>query len=126
MNEYLSTRRIFLKKLTASIFFTGPIVSILSCSNNDGDPIPSGGAKDCLVNGTSSSISSNHGHDLAVPISDIEAGIPKDYNIGGSAGHDHTVSVSTDNFSQLKSNNSISVTSSSGDGHTHQVTVSCA
>jgi hypothetical protein len=36
------------------------------------------------------------------------------------------VTLSAANFSSLQNNNSITVSSTSGDGHTHSVTVSCA
>lgn len=79
----------------------------------------------CLSNGTSSSIDSNHGHTLTVSVADIQAGVDKSYSIAGTAGHDHTVTLTASHFTSLSQSTSVQVTSSLN-GHTHTVTVSCA
>ena len=65
------------------------------------------GAKDCLANGTNSSISANHGHVLNVSKTDVQNGAEKSYSIDGSASHDHTVVITANNFDLLKTNQSI-------------------
>jgi hypothetical protein len=70
-------------------------------------------------------ISSNHGHRLTVPQADVDAGTARDYDIRGSAGHTHTVSLSAADFTLLQTSGSVIVTSSAGGGHEHMVTVNC-
>ena len=71
-------------------------------------------------------IETNHGHVMTVSKADVDAGVDKSYSIQGTASHDHTVNVSALDFGDLAQGKSISVTSSSGSGHTHVVDVSCA
>ena len=109
-----------------------PAYSLVSCSssddssdNPDPDPNPNGQA-DCLDNGTLSTIGSNHGHSLTVSTADVQAGAAKTYSIQGTSGHDHNVTLSAADFTQLQSNNTVTVSSTNDDGHTHSVTVRCA
>ena len=106
-----------------------PLLSLAGSCNTDADPpkpAPFNPDKDCLANGTVSSIGSNHGHSLTVSKTDVADGADKTYAIGGSAGHDHNVTITVADFTTLKNNKSIQVSSTSGSGHTHDVAVSCA
>lgn len=124
-------RKDFIQKSVGALLIGIPTVSLVACSssaddgsNNQNQP-PSGNAN-CLENGTASSISSNHGHNLTVSKADVQAGAAKTYSIQGSSGHNHNVTISADDFASLQNNESISVQSTSGGGHTHSVTVRCA
>jgi hypothetical protein len=123
-------KRIEFIKRTAIVATLGlPLLTVLTSCSSEADPgpaPPSTDPKDCLANGTSSSIGSNHGHSITVSKTDVENGVEKTYAILGGASHNHDVVITAANFSSLKSNNSIQVTSASGDGHTHSVSVSCA
>ncbi|NKI27547.1 hypothetical protein HCG49_13335 [Arenibacter sp. 6A1] len=121
-------RKTFIQKTVGVMLVGIPAYTLLSCSSSDNgtDTPPPTSQKNCLANGTVSSIGTNHGHSLTVSKTDVESGAQKTYSIQGSSGHDHQVTVTAANFSTLKNNNSISVNSTSGDGHTHSVTVSCA
>jgi len=123
-------RKTFIQKAAGAMLIAIPAYSLLGCSSSDDgeenqNPEPNANA-DCLGNGTAVSIGSNHGHSLAVSTADVQSGTAKTYSIQGTSGHDHTVSLTAANFTTLQSNASISVTSSSDDGHTHSVQVSCA
>jgi len=97
-----------------------------SCSNNE-EVDPNNDPKDCLANGTTSSISANHGHSLTVSKTDVADGSQKTFSIQGSSSHSHEVTITSAQFAALKDNqNSIQVVSTSGNGHTHSVTVTCA
>jgi len=108
-------RKDFIKRMAGVVFFTIPVMSVLSCSDSgdDGPSTSGNSARDCLKNGTQSSISSNHGHTLQVSKDDVESGIAKQYAIAGSSG-------------KLKSNQQIQVGSKTSNGHNHSITVSCA
>ena len=109
-----------------------PTYSFVSCSSSDDssdNPDPDlnpNGQSNCLDNGTLSTIGSNHGHNLTVSTADVQAGAAKTYSIQGTSGHDHTVSLSAADFTQLQNNNTVTVSSTNDDGHTHSVTVRCA
>ena len=119
-------RKTFIKKVTGAMLISIPFYSILSCTDSDNDPAPDIVDKNCLLNGTVSSVSANHGHSITVSKTDVELGVEKQYNIQGSANHNHAITVSVSDFASLKSNQQIQITSKSGGGHTHSVSVSCA
>ncbi len=73
----------------------------------------------------SSQISANHGHVLSVPGADLAATRDHDYNIAGSAGHSHTVTLTQAQLTMLASGATVTVTSTLGGGHTHDCTVHC-
>lgn len=126
-------RKTFIQKTAGAMFLALPAYSVVSCSGSDGDgytaPDPNPGPVsmgDCLMNGTNASIAANHGHSLNVSSADVESGLEKTYSIQGSSLHDHMVTLNSSHFNSLKANNAITVSSTSGDGHTHSVTVQCA
>lgn len=122
-------RKTFIQKSVGAMLIATPAFSLLACSSSDdsGDETPKQNADaDCLANGTATSIGGNHGHSLTVSKADVQAGTAKNYSIQGASGHNHTINLTAANFTTLKNNTAISVTSSNDDGHTHSVQVSCA
>jgi hypothetical protein len=124
----LKRSEFIIKGLTAVAFGLPLMAVVNSCSTNvEPTPTPpSNDPKDCLTNGTTSSIGSNHGHSLTVSKEDVSAATEKSYSIQGSSGHNHNVTITAANFSDLINNQSIQVSSSSSSGHTHNVSVGCA
>src|SRR5690606_19888363 len=95
----------------------------------DGPPVDAPTAGNCMQNGTMSTIGTNHGHEMPVSIQDIMAAVEKTYQIEGTSGHPHSVTITGLMFMQLQQNIPIVVTSSpypEMGGHTHPVTVRCA
>lgn len=117
-------RKSFIKRAAGATLIAVPLVSVLSCSDSEPDPNPD--KEDCLANGTDVTVGSNHGHTLTVSKGDVSAGTEKVYSIDGSAGHGHDVTVSASDFTKLKSNQPVQVTSTSGSSHTHSITITCA
>jgi hypothetical protein len=117
----------FVKQIGVLTFLGMPLLTTSACSPEvtPASP-PNTDPKDCLANGTSSSISNNHGHIISVSKADVKDGAEKAYSIDGSANHDHTVVITADNFEALKTNQSIQVPSSTSAGHAHTITVTCA
>ncbi len=119
------TRKQFLMTLVGA----AGAAAFAACGGDDGGGTQdSGVAKSCTTNGTTVSIASNHGHVLMVSAADVTAGADKTYDITGSSAHSHSVTVTAANFTSLKNNPamSVQVTSTSGGGHTHMVTILCA
>jgi len=130
-------RKSFLNKTVAALLAGIPFLSIMSCSgsdddddyndtNPDSDPGYEDTSGDCGAYGADSSIADNHGHTLTVSADDVNAGTEKTYSIQGGATHNHSVTVTADLFASLQKNESVTATSSTGDGHMHGVTITCA
>jgi hypothetical protein len=93
------------------------LLSAACGSSNDGN---AGGGGVCSV-----TISANHGHVLDISAADKMAAAAKDYDIRGSATHSHTVSLSANDFASLNSGNTVNVTSSVSEGHSHDLSIKC-
>ena len=127
-------RKTFILKTSGILLLSIPTYSLLGCSSSGddgGSPNPSPNPNpspmgNCVQNGTNTSISANHGHTLSVSKEDVDAAVEKTYSIQGSSVHSHNVTLTPSQFNTLKSNNQISVVSTSADAHNHNVTVSCA
>jgi len=120
-------RKSFLQILGGGLV-TLPILSVIGCGSDDGAPapIPEPTPTENCDNGAIGTIASNHGHSLAVPVADVQAGVEKTYTIQGTSGHDHTITVTVANFTNLSNGQAFEITSTAGGGHTHIVTVFCA
>lgn len=70
-------------------------------------------------------IATNHGHALVVPLADVTAAVDVTYDIMGTSAHNHQVTLTATDFASLLAGMSVSVTSTDGDGHTHQVSIVC-
>jgi hypothetical protein len=128
-------RKTFIQRSLGALLIALPAISLVGCSSSDDssgepnpnpDPNPNGSQGNCVENGTNSAISANHGHTLTVSKDDVTQGVEKTYSIEGSSDHNHNVTLTADDFVSLQGNNSITVGSTAGGGHTHNVTVSCA
>ena len=124
-------RKSFIRNSTLGLLIAIPGYSLLSCSGSDDSgptPNPDPTSGNCLQNGTNASISANHGHHLTVSKEDVAAGTQKSYQLSAANtdGHMHTVVLSSTDFGSLSTNHTITTTSTSASGHTHNVTVSCA
>jgi hypothetical protein len=117
-------------KITRRTFLGTAVVgaAAAACGGSGGDDGPGGTGKDCVVNGATTQISSNHGHVITVSTADVMAGVDKTYDIMGTALHTHSVTVTAANFASLMNNpdGSVMVTSTTSDAHQHTVTILCA
>ncbi len=104
------------------------VIVLSGCDEEDSDGQADGAGTgeggDCTGDGTAQ-IASTHGHGLTVPHADIEAGEGKDYDITGSAAHSHSIMLTANHMADLAAGMSVTVVSTSGGGHTHQVTITC-
>jgi hypothetical protein len=84
-----------------------------------------GGTPSCLDNGADGAIAGNHGHVLMVAAADVAAGLDKTYDIAGSAGHTHDVTVTAAQFQMLAAGTAVTITTSVTAAHMHDVTITC-
>lgn len=97
---------------------------LIGCGSDDDGGMEPGDDPNCVSNGTTATIGSNHGHSINVTMADISAGVEKTYDISGSS-HAHMVTITAAQFAMLAANTQVSVTSTTGTGHTHSVTIVC-
>ena len=88
-------------------------------------PAPAAGASTLSCGATT--ISANHGHALTIPSTDVDSPVAIVYSIAGSADHNHLVTVTPQQFAQIRNKTAVLVISTiGGDGHLHEVTINCA
>jgi hypothetical protein len=70
----------------------------------------------------------NHGHALVVSPADVLAGVPKTYDITGTSGHLHEVTLSADDFKALQTAGVFRTVATrfEGRGHLHRILVKTA
>ena len=122
------------RKRFIELFGTGSALLILhGCgggSDYGGAPAPAPGPSPAPAPtiGCSEAISANHGHTLTIPAADLDSPTARTYDIAGVAGHSHQVTFSPAQLQQLKAGTTVAVASTPfpGDGHSHNVSVTCA
>ena len=114
------TRKEFLGVMGAGV------AVIAGCGSSGGSADANSAVGNCLANGTSVTIATNHGHAMVVSKDEVAAAVDKTYDIMGTATHTHSVTVTAPSFGTLTGNHSINVTSTTTDGHNHNITVVCA
>jgi hypothetical protein len=62
---------------------------------------------------------------MLVPQADVMAGVQKVYNIQGGANHNHSVTLTPGDFSQLALGNEVQKQSSFLQAHDHVVLIAC-
>ena len=117
------TRRKFVEGIGAGTV----VLSLNACGGGDGGSGPGFGAG-CSATGIANI--ANHGHTLTVPAADLSSGASKTYNIQGTADHNHQVTFTPAQLTDLRNGNSVIVTSTAGTNvangsHTHVVTTRC-
>ena len=100
-------------------------VALAACGGDDGGgtTIDAPAGNTCTT--PTNQIAGNHGHTLVVSLADVNAAADKTYDITGAAPHSHMLTVTAAQFGQIKNGQTLNITSTSGGGHTHTVTVMC-
>ena len=68
----------------------------------------------------------NHGHVLTVSFDDVTKGAEKTYELTGTAGHPHKVTLSADEMKSLLAGKVVRTKSTTDRGHAHRVVARCA
>lgn len=118
------TRKQFLRTIVGAGIGVAGVATLAACGGDDegGSPDAAGGT--CST--ATTTIGTNHGHVMTVTKAEIDAGVAKTYEIMGTSPHAHSVTVSAANFASLGKGGTVTITSTSGLAHTHDVVVMCA
>jgi hypothetical protein len=105
---------------------TGVTVTLVvhACGGDDSQGGNGGGGPNCS-DGIDAVISSNHGHDLSIPAADFDTGESKTYSIQGTSTHNHSITLSAQDFTDLQAGKKIAKDSSNDAGHAHSLQISC-
>lgn len=118
------TRKQFLKSVLGVGVGAVGVAAIAGCGGDDGGGgVTPDAANVCTTPATN--ISANHGHTITVSLADVDAGANKTYDISGTGGHAHSVTITAQQFGQIKRGQTLMIESTAGGGHTHSVTVMC-
>jgi hypothetical protein len=118
-------RKQFIERLGAG----GVLLVLQACGGGGGGSGPGFVSAKCSATGAA--VSSNHGHSLLIEAADLDLTTSKSYNIQGTAGHNHTVTLSAGNFATLKAGGTVTIDSSTTNApapfglHFHTLTVTC-
>jgi len=118
------TRKQFLRTMVGAGIGVAGVATLAACGGDDGGGTPDAAGGTCTT--PAATIGSNHGHVMTVTKAEVTAGVAKSYDIMGSSPHTHTVMVTAANFATLAGGGTVTITSSSGSAHTHDVVVMCA
>ncbi|HEX5687022.1 MAG TPA: hypothetical protein VFY73_23665 [Ideonella sp.] len=102
----------------------GTVALWLQGCGGGSDDDDNGPPQSCGASGTA--IAGNHGHVLTIPAADLNSLTDKTYSIQGSAGHDHTVTLTAAQLASLKAGQNVAVNSTTVSAHMHVVTANCA
>jgi hypothetical protein len=123
-----ASRRAFVGTLTSAVA-VGFALQIIGCIEED--PVSSRvstpeGNGNCALAKTAAdrtgTVASNHGHVAVVTTAQQDAGTAFNLSIQGSANHNHTLSLTTQDVADLKAGLALTKASSNSGGHTHSVT----
>lgn len=109
-------RRKFIGTAAAALF-AGVAIQIFGCSTDDGYGNGPGGA-----GGKTGVVGANHGHSAVITGAQLEAGGAVTLNIAGSAGHNHTVPLTSEQVTAIRAGTMVSQLSSETGAHSHLVT----
>jgi hypothetical protein len=70
-------------------------------------------------------IGRNHGHAFPIGIPDVLAGVEKTYDISGSSGHRHLVTITANDFAAVRRGERVRFASTKEGGHIHRLMLEC-
>lgn len=118
------TRKQFLQSVLGVGVGAVGVAALAGCGDDGGSSGPAD-APATVCTSPNTAIGSNHGHTISVTLADVNAAAAKTYDISGSGGHAHSVTITAAQFGQIKNGQTLNIMSTSGGGHTHTVTVMC-
>jgi len=127
--EATISRKVFLLQIAGGGF----MLALGGCGGGGGDAAPApppapAPAPSQATNCSPFTFTANHGHVLAIPIADLDSTVARTYSTGGTAPHNHSVTLSPTQLAQLKAGQAVQLTTSVAglDPHTHDLGGTCA
>lgn len=117
------TRKDFLRSIVGVGVGAVGVAAIAGCGGDDDGGGTDAPAVACTA--PTAAIGTNHGHTITVSLADVNAAADKTYDISGTGGHPHMVTITAAQFTQIKNGQTLMINSTSGGGHTHAVTFMC-
>lgn len=112
LNRTLSRRELSVQ--AALLLLGGATITLSGCGGSDGGS--------SLPVDRSAAISANHGHAVTVTGAQLLTGGALSLSIQGTSEHNHTVELTASQITQIAAGTTVTVTSATGAGHTHDVT----
>ncbi len=109
------------RKAFCESLLTGSVVLLIQGCGGGGDDNAGNGPPSTCAD----TIANNHGHEWVVARTDLDSLVDMVYNIQGAAVHNHTVTLKVADLGLLKAGNTVNVTSSTSEFHSHAVTITC-
>jgi len=110
----------------ALLALSGVTITVSACGGGGGSPTtgtpPTTTTPPASNNDEVGTISANHGHVAVITAAKLAEGTAIDLDISGTAGHTHHVQLSGDEVVQIRGGTRVTKTSSTDDGHNHDVT----
>jgi hypothetical protein len=100
--------------------------AVAGCGPEEHELEPSDAVAGCPSGGRHANISRDPKHNLVIPRADIEAGVTTTYDIQGTSGHPHFVTLEPEHFAAILRGETVTLKSSRDAFHTHDVTILCA
>src|SRR5688572_20150697 len=107
-------RRAFVVEVGKAFPVIAGAVYFIRCGGGDGGP--TGGSP--VIVATSTTVN-GHQHTASVPEADTSSTADRTYESSLTLGHTHQVTLTAANFATLAAGGSVTVTSSSAEGHAH-------
>lgn len=70
-------------------------------------------------------IGRNHGHAFPIGVADVIAGVEKTYDLTGTSGHRHLVTVTANDFAAVRRGERVRLASTKEGGHIHRLMLEC-
>jgi hypothetical protein len=101
---------------------SGVTITISGCGGGNGGGGPANPTPPLGPGDEAGSISGNHGHTAVVTAAEIMAGNSVSLDIQGAGDHNHRLSLTATEVTQIGAGQRVSKTTSLTDSHTHEVT----
>jgi hypothetical protein len=112
------------KEFLAGIAGITATLVVTACGGDDSQGAAGQGDGNCMDD-IDLTITNNHGHDFRIAFADFDTGQSKTYSIKGTSDHDHSVTLTTQDFDDLKSGKKITKESTNNAGHSHPMQIIC-
>ena len=113
------------KEFLTGVASVAATLVVNACGGDDSEGTTTGGGDGNCNDDIDVVITGNHGHELSIPSADFDSGQGKTYNIQGTSAHSHSITLTAQDFTELKAGKKITKESTNDSGHTHPMQIIC-